>query len=82
MNHEEVDQPPLKIHHLESNINKFISKTSDKEEKVIDMTVVNYFMPATFHLLLYKAKVLKNLINIMKPSYKLPSRKEPTPALF
>lgn len=28
MNHEEVDQPPLKIHHLESNINKFISKTT------------------------------------------------------
>lgn len=78
---EEVDklQPLLKkARYLEGegSINKFVSKTSDKDKSKIDLIVAKFFYACNISFNVVESDAFKNLIRILRKSYKLPSRKE------
>lgn len=75
---ENIDQPPSKKVCLEgsSNMNKFVSKTSLQDKNKIDLVVAKLFYACNIPFAVVESEAFKNLIHILRPSYKPPSRKQ------
>ena len=61
---------------LQRNINKHVSKTSHEDKKKIYLTVEKNFYACNKSFNVVESDVFCNLIYILRPIYKLPSRKE------
>ncbi|GFS82705.1 hypothetical protein NPIL_701021 [Nephila pilipes] len=73
---KEVDQPPVKIQCLEGNIKKIISKTLDKDKMMSDLALSKMLYACSIPFAVVESKSFKNLIHILRPSFKPPSHKE------
>ena len=61
---------------LEGHINKFVSKTSGQDKKKMDLSVAKFFYACNISFNVVESDAFRNLIHILRPSYKPPSRKE------